>query len=60
VKQINPLGEQFDPKRDEAIESIEVEKADEDDKILAVASVGYELHGKIIRHTKVKVGKYKQ
>lgn len=56
---INPLGEKFDPQRDEAVESVPVEKESEDGKIVEVVSIGYKLHHKIIRAPKVKVGELK-
>lgn len=59
VSVISPLGEKFDPTRDEAIETVEVESEKEDHKILEVLSVGYRLQDKIIRPPKVKVGEYK-
>ncbi|OHB15944.1 MAG: nucleotide exchange factor GrpE [Candidatus Zambryskibacteria bacterium RIFOXYC1_FULL_39_10] len=58
VSVINPLGEQFDPNRDEAIENVAVEDKKEDGKILEVLNVGYALQNKIIRAPKVKVGKF--
>lgn len=59
VSVINPLGEKFDPQRDEAVESVPVEKEGEDGKIIEVVSIGYKLHNKIIRAPKVKVGELK-
>jgi len=59
VTVVNPLGEQFDPKRDEAVENVEVENKGEDGKIVEVLSVGYSLQNKIIRAPKVKVAEYK-
>lgn len=58
VSIIAPLGEKFDPQRDEAIENVPVENAEDDHKILEVVSVGYRLQNKIIRAPKVKVGEY--
>lgn len=57
---LNPIGEQFDPSRDEAIENIPVENSSDDGKILEVVSSGYKLHDKLIRAPKVKVGEYKK
>ena len=59
VSIIDPLGEKFDPQRDEAIENIPVENEEDNHKILEVLSVGYKLQNKIIRAPKVKVGEYK-
>lgn len=60
VSVISPLGEKFDPKRDEAIEMIQVEDKKDDQKIIEVISIGYKLHDKIIRAPKVKVGEYEK
>lgn len=59
VSVINPLGEKFDPQRDEAVGNIQVEKEADDGKIMEVTSVGYKLHHRIIRAPKVKVGQLK-
>ena len=58
VSVVNPLGEKFDPMRDEAVESVVVEKEEDNHKILEVLSVGYKLQDKIIRAPKVKVAEY--
>jgi len=59
VTVISPLGEKFDPGRDEAVENVPVKKESDDGKIIEVVSIGYKLHEKIIRAPKVKVGEYK-
>lgn len=59
LETLNPLGEMFNPERDEAIENIGVEREEEDGKILEVVQAGYALHNKIIRPVKVKVGHFK-
>lgn len=59
VSVINPLGEKFDPQRDEAVESVPVENEEDDHKIIEVLSVGYALQNKLIRAPKVKVGEYR-
>ena len=59
VSVISPLGEKFDPQRDEAIENVPVENEEDDHKIMEVLSVGYKLQDKIIRAPKVKVGELK-
>jgi len=59
VQILNPVGEDFDPSRDEAVESVPVDKADDDDKVLAVLQKGYSLGGKVIRSPKVRVGQLK-
>lgn len=59
VSVINPVGENFDPQRDEAVETLEVDKKEDDHKIIEVVSVGYKLQDKIIRAPKVRVGEFK-
>ena len=59
VSVVSPLGEKFDPTRDEAIETVAVENPEDDHKILEVVSAGYKLQNKIIRAPKVKIGEYK-
>ncbi len=59
VSVISPLGEEFNPERDEAVESVPTENKKEDGKIVEVSSVGYKLQDKIIRAPKVKVAEYK-
>jgi molecular chaperone GrpE len=56
LKVINPLGEMYNEKRDEAIEMVKTEDKAQDGKVLDVVQVGYELNGKEIRAPKVKVG----
>jgi molecular chaperone GrpE len=60
VSVVSPLGEKFDPNRDEAIESVPVDKKEDDGKIVEVLNNGYKFHGKIIRAPKVKVGELKK
>jgi len=52
VEEENPMGEDFDPRRHEAIGTLE----GEENKILEVMQKGYILSGKIIRPAKVKIG----
>jgi molecular chaperone GrpE len=59
VSVINPLGEKFDPQRDEAVTMVTIVDPEENGKILEVISVGYKLQNKIIRAPKVKVGELK-
>ena len=56
LRVINPIGETYDPKRDEAVGTIKVDSDRDEGKILDVISFGYELNGKEIRPPKVKVG----
>jgi molecular chaperone GrpE len=57
LKQFNPLGQIFDPKLHEAVDTIETTDSGEDGKILEVLQKGYSLNGKQIRSAKVKTGK---
>lgn len=56
VTVLNPVGETYDPKRDEAIENVKVDDEKSDGKILEVVQVGYTLNGKELRAPKVRVG----
>lgn len=56
VKRIYPLHQKFDPSRDEAIEMVLTEKAEEDHQILSVIQPGYSVNDKIVRTAKVRVG----
>ncbi len=60
LKIINPLGQKYDHNRDEAVETVKVDSEEDNDKILDVMQVGYELNGKEIRAPKVKVGHYEK
>ncbi len=54
LKEIDPIGQKFDPMRDEAIED-----GKESDIITTVIQKGYSLNGKIVKAPKVKVGERK-
>lgn len=60
VKRIYPLGETFDPSRDEALGMVPTEKQEDDHKILEVIQPGYSFHGKTLRSAKVRIGEYKK
>lgn len=60
LKVVNPIGEKFNHSRDEAVETVKVDDRENDDKILGVIRVGYELNGKELRAPKVKVGHYEK
>lgn len=59
VSIVNPIGEIFDPSRDEALETVTVEREEDNQKIVEVVSIGYKLGDRMIRAPKVKVGEYK-
>lgn len=54
LKEIDPIGKTFDPMRDEAIEDGKV-----NDIVTTVVQKGYELHGKVLKAPKVKIGENK-
>ncbi len=54
LKEIDPIGQKFDPMRDEAIED-----GKESDVVTTVVQKGYTLNGKIVKAPKVKVGEKK-
>lgn len=56
LKQLNPQGEIFDPNIHTSVESVSVEKPEDEHKILEVVQKGYMLNGSLIRSPKVKVG----
>ncbi len=60
LKEINPVGEKFDPMRDEAISHDPVTDPKLDHVITEVLQKGYSLSGKIIKAPRVKVGEYKK
>ena len=56
LKQLAPAGETFDPNFHTSVESVPVEKDEDEHKILEVVQKGYTLNGSLIRSPKVKVG----
>ncbi|MCK9351893.1 MAG: nucleotide exchange factor GrpE [Candidatus Paceibacterota bacterium] len=56
LQQLNPVGATFDPNIHTSVESIPVEKPEDEHKILEVVQKGYTLNGSLIRSPKVKVG----
>jgi molecular chaperone GrpE len=55
---IDPLGEPFDPTSHESLESVAVDKEDQDGQVVAVMKKGYRLQGKVLRPAQVKVGAF--
>ena len=51
LKEIDPVGQKFDPMRDEAIED-----GKQSDIVTTVVQKGYELNGKVLKAPRVKVG----
>ena len=60
LKEINPIGKLFDPMRDEAIEHEIVTEESKNNTVTFVIQSGYELHGKVLKAPKVKVGEFKK
>ncbi len=60
LKQLNPLGEKFDPALHEAVEFVSVTDEKKDHVITEVVAKGYSLNTKVIKAPKVKVGEYKK
>ncbi len=59
LKEVNPLGEKFDPVRDEAVSYEAVTDAQKDNCVISVIQKGYSLNGKQLKAPKVIVGEYK-
>lgn len=58
LKEIEAVGQPFDPEKHHAIMQVEAESAEEDNLIKEELQVGYTLNGKVIRPSMVKVAKY--
>jgi molecular chaperone GrpE len=60
LKQLNPIGEKFDPAIHEAVEFVPVIDEKKDHVIIEVIGKGYSLNSKVIKAPKVKVGEFKK
>lgn len=58
--QVNPMGEQFDPKLHDPLETVEVDDKAQDHTVVTVIQKGYMLHDKLIRAPRVHVGEFKK
>lgn len=56
LKQVNPIGETFDPNLHASVENIPIEKDEDEHKIMQVMQRGYTLNGALLRTPNVKVG----
>lgn len=56
LKEIAPMGEKFDPMRDEAVEFEKVTDEAKNNSVTAIIKKGYALNGRVIKAPKVKVG----
>jgi len=54
VRKIEALGKQFDPYKHEVMITVD---SDQDGVVLEELQKGYMMHDKVLRHTKVKIGK---
>ncbi len=59
LEEVSPVGQKFDPARDEAVEYVPVTEEGQDQVILGVIQKGYSLNKKQMRPPKVKVGEFK-
>lgn len=57
LKELNPIGEEFDPAKEETAGFIDTENEVDEHKILQVLQKGYYFQEKLIRPAKVKIGK---
>jgi len=60
LKELNPVGEKFDPMVHEAVEFVEVPNESENQKIVAVIHKGYSFYDRVLKAPKVRVGEYKK
>jgi molecular chaperone GrpE len=58
VEVIDPLGQPFDPSRHDSMATLDTDNPDQDNMVLEVVQKGYQLHDKVIRPARVKVGHY--
>ncbi|HEY4503778.1 MAG TPA: nucleotide exchange factor GrpE [Candidatus Paceibacterota bacterium] len=60
LKEINPVGQKFDPNRDEVVEYVRVSDQKQDHIIISVIHKGFSLNEKVLKAPKVKVGEFKK
>jgi molecular chaperone GrpE len=60
LEEINPIGQKFDPMRDEAASYEPVDSEDKNHMIIGVMQKGYNLNGRPMRPAKVRVGEFKE
>lgn len=58
IETIDPEGEDFNPEKHDAVETVAVDTQDDDGKVVEVVSKGYLFDGKVLRAARVKVGEY--
>jgi len=57
MKEVECLGEKFDPEIAEAVEVMEVKEKERDSKTLKIVQAGYRINDRLLRPAKVGVGK---
>src|SRR3989344_2406446 len=60
LKEINPVGQKFDPNRDEVVEYVRVSDQKQDHIIISVIHKGFSLNEKVLKAPQVKVGEFKK
>ncbi|MDO8572512.1 MAG: nucleotide exchange factor GrpE [bacterium] len=60
LKELNPVGEKFDPTHHASFENVPTDNPEEDHIIVAVVQKGYALNGKIIKPPNVKVAVFEE
>lgn len=60
IKEISPLGDEFNPKLHHSIETVDTDDTDQDGKVVEVMQKGYMAKDKMIRFASVKVGQFKK
>ena len=60
LKELNPVGEKFDPMLHEAVEFEEVADESKNQTITSVIHKGYSFYDRVLKAPKVKVGEYKK
>jgi molecular chaperone GrpE len=58
LEEIDVAGKNFDENLMDALETVNVDSAELQDKVVEIVQKGYTLRGKILRPAKVKVGKF--
>jgi len=58
VEPIEALEKNFNPEEHESVGEIKVDNKEKESKIIEEIRKGYKMHGKILRPTQVKIGKY--
>lgn len=60
LKELNPVGEKFDPREHASFENVPTDNPKEDHMIVAVVQKGYALNGKLIKPPNVKVAVFQE